>query len=861
MRKADILSSMCRAGFFCLVLLAAAPAAASTACPEEDIKIDLRKVMWQFLPREVYTSHVGPGDRVWYELSCDGQRGDLPSIRRAIERQFKKPSPQLRGVRLALFEPGGRVWFITQGEDVLLGFDGMQWTERRAPEGQLFTGGRPNHGLTHGRGHNMLVDGTVFFPVSRGVVTFSDRVWDYREMVDGRLVPAPGGFPRLVAEPGGKGVFALARQQDGVLVWRWRDGTWERIALPREIDSVAVRAVVPEGDGLWVFDTEGVVSTGPLLARRKDKFTMLLEGLIDESYWTREEATAAMIAMGKDIEPRVEEALERTGDPEIKWRLQRVLKELGDGRPEKPQRWSWFGPYELFMPVLWFRDKDYTMYVSATDIRQDGEKLGPGILVRDASGETRLLGGRELAAAADCRAGECSGVLVQEPGRLFWVYGVGTMRRPRLLDAEKGEFVAEVMELSSYRLHAVAADGTVYAGGDAPGSGQVAVYKPLAPDERKHVAGGESIATASLHFVIAADGTVFARTGPDGVSSFDRKGWRELEQISAVAAGERDGPPPGATDMQGMIFQALAGGKSLRADHDLRDFIARNREQVIRHLQEDVDSANMGLHVDRDGNIWVRSRRALAVLAGDEWLNPVLPLVAAGAVPAGVQYVTGLGDGSKTYVLEAGRSGGRAFYGEVREGKVAFEPANHSWDRMSTHMRVRDLEGGLWVPVSYGQAKQPEPGTEPHVPARAALRVTEKGVVQELRGKGWPVLCDRSGNVWLGFIPGRGKNKFNIWRDGEIVEQVTIPAGGWVPRLVSDRPGSVFAWTPFALYHLVADEKRSPARYEIRERYGPPAIPGRAATIGYSEFGYFAVSSLAAGGEFHLSIIPVPDGD
>src|SRR4051812_28436375 len=143
--------------------LGAAAPARNPPAPPEPIDIPIKNVLWQPLPDEVHAVYVGPDDRAWFEVEDPRFADDFATIQKLVEREFKRPMPQLFGTRPILFEPDGRVWFHMGYSSVLAGYDGKEWitydTRTKYPQ----FGNAPNHGDVGYHGHNLLVGGVRFF--------------------------------------------------------------------------------------------------------------------------------------------------------------------------------------------------------------------------------------------------------------------------------------------------------------------------------------------------------------------------------------------------------------------------------------------------------------------------------------------------------------------------------------------------------------------------------------------------------------------------------------------------------------------------------------------------------------------------
>ena len=116
---------------------------------------------------------------------------------------------------------------------------------------------------------------------------------------------------------------------------------------------------------------------------------------------------------------------------------------------------------------------------------------------------------------------------------------------------------------------------------------------------------------------------------------------------------------------------------------------------------------------------------------------------------------------------------------------------------------------------------------------------------------------DRAGNVWLmKSHVGKG-NRFQIWRNGQIVEQPDFPGADTVHGLFSDKPNSIYAWSAIGLHHLVANPSADNYRFTLRQTYALPALPSPLLNPRYSELGY-VVASISTGPSRRMYLIHLP---
>ena len=246
------------------------------------------------------------------------------------------------------------------------------------------------------------------------------------------------------------------------------------------------------------------------------------------------------------------------------------------------------------------------------------------------------------------------------------------------------------------------------------------------------------------------------------------------------------------------------------------------------------------VRADKAGNVWAVSGRTLRVWTGKVWLDGTKALKDLGSLKGEALYLSAVGDGSKVYVADVGAPGdqGKAFLGEVKEGQLVFSPAPCPNDKDLLWRGLRDQEGALWLTRILWRSEL----AVPEMTGQKAFRVTPAGTDQELTNAGWPLLCDKGGNVWLGGIFRGRPQDFNLWRGGKIAATVSIPGAGldrpYGTPMASNRPGSVFAYTQAGLVHLTAEDPKAPARFTVKAVYHLQGQGGRVRSMEYSELGY-----------------------
>ena len=139
------------------------------------------------------------------------------------------------------------------------------------------------------------------------------------------------------------------------------------------------------------------------------------------------------------------------------------------------------------------------------------------------------------------------------------------------------------------------------------------------------------------------------------------------------------------------------------------------------------------------------------------------------------------------------------------------------------------------------------------------------GVSERIENTGWAYLEDEAGNMWLGGLWTGSPGDLNIWRDGEVVDSLTVPSFGRFPydtEMFSDKQGSVYVSTLSGLYHYSASQDSDYTDYELKKRYTIEGVPGEVDLVSFSPLGYLVIASQAGltsySYDFYTSIIRIP---
>ncbi|MBN1511806.1 MAG: hypothetical protein JXB13_07310 [Phycisphaerae bacterium] len=822
----------------------------SSASADGTDGVQLRDVLWQALPDTVFGVRIGPDQRLWIELKRFGKPPGIGAIRDAIEREFRKQAPEVPYARPVLFEPNGRVWFVTQIRTHLLGYDGENWVVREAPAGHTFATECRGHGRRNAEGSARHFAGQAFFLDSCGVHSWDGNTWRYQQFIK----PPEAQLHQIYLQEASEGnmLFAcVVGDQHGL--WRWQGGEWTRV----EIDVPDTKLLAPwSKDRAW-FQTAAGYQLLPLKSALPSGHARLLEELKNAADdGERRRIATALAACGIGIKPDIERAISTTYDPEIIEELVFVLQHLSPAKGGFT-----LGRFRVEGARQLWCDYEGTAYIGADAVWDAEQPVGPALVIARIDGTEYVITGEE---AAPLLPGflATSGPLALTDRDAIWFPG-GRKRCAHLVDLASGRCVDSVPDPEYPWLEAITREGRLFVR-QYPGSwpGPLMVYTPGAPDDRRFVEA-QRLEIRDHAFCVAADGSVWTDSVDKGLVRFDGEQWAEVGAFK-TRAPVRVFLPVAQGDV---LVKSDQGCSYIGRDHvctraDLRTVVSECREQlrrsVVTNRSRGGSSGLYGIAVDLSGNIWLLEARMLSVLVDDRWVSAKAKLLEAGSRSGEVEYLSTIGDGSRVYMTDFGlaHDRGRSFYGRVEDGKIVIEPAPHTSELREMYRSVRDESGALWVPGSVRRAC----GTSDRISGQVAYRLTETGVVDEVVNGGWATLHDKGGNVWLGGIRGKGENQFNVWRNGEIVAHVVIPFAHEDTPLFSDRPGSVYAWTDAGLQHLTQCEESDPSRWSIAGVYTPTNIEGHRHETASSDLGFIVLTTYsdAGGRRSFLHLIPFP---
>jgi hypothetical protein len=841
------------------------------------IEFALSDVRYQALPNEVRSVRVGPDDRVWLDMHSPSRPYDSDWCRRQIEQEFSQKSPQLTNIVPVLFEPGGRIWFKCNWDWALLAYDGKTFIEKANPVEEGFF-----------RSDGVWAGGCALFASDYGVFCYDGKAWSFQ-----RLYPqdffkthptVAGQMLHMLPQPDGDTVLVLAR---GYGLWRWRKGQpaaagaaavpgWTEIKLPP--DSGGFRTAAPWGDGLLIIPEKGPTYLWRDETAPPADVADLVKRLGAADFKDREAATQEFMAMGARGLGAARQAIQSATDPEIQERLKKIIAQLELPKVEGVESFS-VGQYRFEYPAFPERSDLGATLIWSRRIIDSGRTLGPGLALILPGNEVRtLLGGSD-----QVENSQPVGNLAVMPDKSVWCsFNTSNDMPAHRIDLKEGKFVDDTAGLAFGMPMAGRRDGMTFF--RVRYSSAIVAYKESAPENRRFVDATAFPMVPMNYDPLAPDGTLWM-VSPEArnvIRVYDGKNWKELPQPD-VAACLMPGRG-GATVVMGSRNEAtlLADGKSVK-EQDLETLIERHpKEFAAAFAAGDRGSYTFGpknLVADKAGNVWVlnqTSPRSLKVLAGGKWLDASAALTQAGLNATFFpNYISAVGDSSKVIACESMQH--MIFFMEVKDGKLAVEKtpvgamtAGYDAPRARDYFKgVRDATGALW----FLGAKYPLKADPPFPEVDLAVRVTAGGVDIPYEGAGWPWLADRGGNLWLAHERGQKDPmsssestwELNICRDGKVACTLSVPGLRWDGRtfLVSDRAGSVWAWTATGLYHLTADDPAAPAKFAIKSSYFVRGMEGKVANVTLSPLGFLAIRTFVVpekqGGAYYaLSIVPLP---
>lgn len=852
---------------------------AHAAEPGGRLAIDLANVRWQQPPKEVFAVYVGPDGRTWYQLNSDPQGRTPDQIRRSLEAEYRQPTPQISGASVALLEPTGRAWFYVNLGKTLLGYDGQKWIERDAPAKSSFVGVCPTRGALPDNLSNRFAGDKAWFRDWQGIHVFDGKEWSYQPFYE-PITYGPAQ-PEFTVSPNGKCAAAMLARWDaqkgivGTDLWLFHEGKWHKRDTPLATQAGTVRQFCITDEGvLWYVWNASLLRSlrlgGYFAGKSDDQIREQIAGLIaqlgNEAFQIRETAAESLARFGMEIKPQLEAAHKTTADAETRLRLEQLLTRLQEQPIKSLDAAVTIADVRVKMVTGLFQDEEGRMYVFAEGILRGEEAPVNGLAIIARDVKTRVVSVEEnLAGMRMSGANNCSPVLTPNREGL-WLPHSPSGAAVRRLDLATGRIGDQLPDARIGNVQAVDRDGRVFASRDRTSphghsATGLAVFCP-AVEEAHPLPELVTFDISHGNFIMAPDGVVWANHKGDGLARFNGRTWeivRREEKITPVLCGlER----VVIATADGIDYRLFQGGKLL-GQGSLRKLIQQHRATIAASFTPQTPQVRPNgcwITADLQGNIWLLELGRPAVLVGDTWIEAKNALWAADAREFGACFMSAVGRGSQVYLsnLMLVNERGKSIIAEVKEGVLKISEAPHVTDHSGTsRLGLRDLEGGIWLPRVIAVAV----GMSDQVKGLRTSRLTDGGELQEFPNY-WPQLVDRSDNVWMTKVRPPSATQLQIWRRGKIVQELEVPQANALYGLFSDRPGSVYAWTPLGLQRFVANkgskEGSNDGKYEFDAIYPLPKLPSVTTHFAYSTMGFLVVGSSQSIGQRQVHFVQIP---
>ena len=786
----------------CTILGAGSPIVWAQAAPNAPptTEVRLANERWQALPADIRMVYVGPDGRNWYVAKLDPKDSDEAKAKADIAEQWSKPAPVLHHSRPALFEKSGRVWFITADGHMLYGYDSKTFVAQlsHAADRSLraYLGDVPDHGRTTLTPCNIDLGNAQVFIETTGFTAFDGKNWIYQE-----VSPNENGPMELFPEPGGKS--ALALQRSPAHAWRFANGKWTVVPLGVP-ERTSFRAAVLMADG------------------------------------------ALLVQIGTNGLSRL--PLDGSGIPNI-----------GARQPMK------FGDIDVNAQVPGLTgDLHGNFCISVGNLPVSTLPGRRGLIVVRADGSHTLI---------PLEIGGSVAPLFTDGGKTLWITSSTGIQRVDL--SANSPKVTPVPDQSYTFMHAIAADGMVfvstgapiadgrYAGSDQAGAppelSRVMAYKAQSADSRPTLAV-KGVQADNTPAVLATDGLLWCSLVGTGVGRYDGAKWTTVHDHYALMTELYPGQNGEVLMWQGRIFTLWQGDKRIDGAA-LDDMVKANVAEFTKAFGASIDASvfrrtpshsisnaalasglpnggGWSIAADKGGHIWMTISRTLRVLDRGQWVNVAWPEIPPApntkVLVPGPSLATPVGGGEAIFVY-ASREVDRA---SNTDNKPAPKVIDYVATFSNGKAELKPVEGGYYVNVFEDADRTIWLAQGARSPYEVR-RIGPPGAMESFQISQVPALLDRSDIVWL--TP--ANETFELLKDRKVVGKVTVPGADDTTKLVSDKPGSVWVWTPSGLQHYAADPAR-PADYQLRQTLnvqgedGTP-IAARGADFGISPRGFF----------------------
>lgn len=798
-------------GAAALTLLAGASFASADDGDDAVIpEVVLDDSQWQPLPLGIRIAFADPAGRIWLQDGRGSTDWDLKQLQHHIADQFDREMPVIRNAYLALFEPGGRVWFISYQLHLVLGYDGETWIIHSTVDRENRVYGRcQTRGALVNADAHLYAGNAVWLRGMRGVYRFARGEWSYQVMAGERI--RYGGNVRLSVEPQGK--LAVAWTPGSKDVWLFHNSKWTQ-------QSVPVFTQIP--------------ALTELLAVSPESFLY-----VDQN---RRLQRASVLA-----------------DSSVKL-------ESPDGTDA-----GFSGKVQVSKIQNLYSDESGRIYVVADDVRggdSDATSIEEssypgGLVIMEPGGKVAALRDRELVAAFGRVASSLPAGILTADGSRVWLRQRSGRGRPFLFDLSTRKRLNEIPHVGFRTLHAVDRLGRVFVSASNPGSFShpVMVWSTNGRPNPRLTVETHDIGPGPV--TVTGDGTVWA-TDPDGqLICYTSGEWQTLpeapfENSSTVRIESLIPGHGGMVLAQSRDRAALCQPGCVIDSGDLFRVIEDQMDCLCRAFGPDKPQPEqkqvLQIVAARDGRIWCLHQRALRVLDGDLWYDATDALLAAGSRHGTTSVLAPIGDGRRVFItdLSLRHDGGRSFFGTFKDGELYFANAPHVLSSSGTSTySLRGMDGALWIASTQGRANR----TSDAITGQEALRILTAKTDVSLVNSGHAQLLDRAGNIWLSRIRSQGADHVNLWRGGRINQQLHIPGftGG---LLISDGPGSVYARTKIGLQHLVATDRQC-CTYQTDTLYDLSWLATEPHYQAFSCQGFVVFATRTPDGS-HLHLIDLP---
>jgi len=517
------------------------------------------------------------------------------------------------------------------------------------------------------------------------------------------------------------------------------------------------------------------------------------------------------------------------------------------------------GRIEVSTPFAMFQDSAGRLYVPGALIRERTREE-PGAAFRHPDGKAAAIFENKLTSAWFTDHGPPP--ILSPSADKLWV--PSQERGACLLDLERKTIVDEIPILSaSVQLQAVDEEGNVYFGEAMLGGPAPMVYRPGVPDARPPLDVSTLEVPTLGGLLVTDDGSVWAVRKDNMLVRFDGKEWQPIvsgTNYCVLRAGGHDGIVLVGADRKLFLCKKnrviAEGGYNGPGDcvsfiKDHKDIFAPAFGPKYRDLDFPGERGRpLYIYTDLRGNMWVRENSQLYVLHNERLISAAGDLQKAGAQwTKSIAFHAPVGKGDEIYVSDLADDRGKSFLGTAKNGVLQFREAPHArWSHLAP-TGIYDLKDNLWIKTRVARR-----GNDSPVPLEVATCLSAPQVSRSFENIGWPLFVDAAGNVWLGHVF-RFAHFFTLVDEKGIAQKLDLPEGDVVHGLVSDRPGSVYAWTPQGLVHLVSKGPRF-NEYGIVHVYSLPGVSGELRHIRYSKHGYIAAITESNHTLLHLISLP-----